>query len=128
MRKICFVLLLPLLFAFQCEEDDLSGFETSYFIQNETNTSLFFFGFENRLIEIDAQTAVLFRSDLNSETLPIRPSETIEFSTIQLFKNVDSDFILSYEQAPIDDNLWLFEEPSENRFEYTLVVTDELID
>lgn len=128
MKKICFVLLLPLLLSFQCEEDDLSGFETSYFIQNETNTPLFFFGFENRLIEINPQTSVLFRSDLNGETLPIQPSENIEFSNIELFKNVDSDLILTYEQEPIDDALWLFNEPSENRFEYTLVISQELID
>ncbi|MEO0571019.1 MAG: hypothetical protein AAF039_04890 [Bacteroidota bacterium] len=128
MKKIWFVLLLPLLFSFQCEEDDLSGFETSYFIQNETDIPLFFFGFQDRLIEIDSQTSVLFRSDLNSETLPIRPSENIEFSAIQLFKNVDSDFIVTYEQIPIDNSLWIFSEPSENRFEYILVITDELID
>lgn len=128
MRKICLVFLLPLLFAFQCEDDDGStGFETSYFIQNETNTSLFYFGFDDRLIEIEAQSSDLFRSELNNETLPIPPSESIDFSTLQLFRNVDSDIILIYEQTPIDDDQWLFDEPSENRFEYTLVITEELI-
>ena len=127
-KKVFLLLLLPLLFSFQCEEDDLSGFETSYFFDNQTTIPLFFFDFENRLIEIAPQTSVLFRSDLNSETLPIRPSENIEFSTIAFFKNVNSDFILTYEQTTIDDDLWQFNEPSENRFEYTLVVTEELID
>ena len=128
MRRYFIVLLLPLLFSFQCEDDDLSGFETSYMIQNNTNSTLFYLNAESRLVEIAQQSSLLIRSDLNNETLPIPPSENIELSSIQLYKNVASDFILSYEQTPIDDAFWAFEETSENRFEYTLELTESLLD
>ena len=40
----------------------------------------------------------------------------------------NDNFILVYEQNPIDDDLWVYSEPSENRFEYRLIITDATID
>ena len=128
MKRYFLVLLLPLLLSFQCEDDDFSGFETSYMIQNNTNSSLFYLDVENRLVEIAPQISLLIRSDLNNETLPIPPSENLELSSVQLFKSVASDFVLSYEQDPIDDSFWTFEETSENRFEYSLIITGSVVD
>ena len=128
MKRYFLVLLLPLLLSFQCEDDDFSGFETSYMIQNNTNSTLFYLDVENRLVEIAPQTSLLIRSDLNNETLPIPPSENLELSSVQLFKSVASDFVLSYEQDPIDDSFWTFEETSENRFEYSLIITESVVD
>ena len=38
-----------------------------------------------------------------------------------------NDFIQVYEQSPINDDLWLFNEPSVNRFQYSLIITDETL-
>ena len=128
MKKIFVLLILTLLLSTQCEDDLDSGFETSYIVQNNSSIDLFLLTEDNRFIEISSQSDLLVGSDLNSETNPISPSESFLFSSIRLYKSVTNDFILSYVQNPLSNDLWEFSEPVMNRFEYVLLITDELLD
>lgn len=127
MKRLVLVLLTPFLMATQCEDDfSDSGFETTYNIKNDTGTMLYLFRNE-RLFEIATQSEVEISSDLNTETKPIVPSQTITLEPILLYTKENDNFILAYEQRPIIDELWAYEEPSVNRFEYTLIITDEVL-
>jgi len=129
MKKIYLLLLLPLLVATTCEDDDVnSGFETQYIIQNDSSTDLILFTEGGGQLPIASQNELFVASDLNNDANPISPAESAIFSTIKLYEIIDEDFILVYNQDPIDDNFWTFSEPSENRFEYRLIITDELVD
>ncbi len=124
MKKIFLFLVLPFLFAFQCEDDVDSGFETSYIIQNGSNTDLFLLTESDSFVEISSQTEISIASDLNSVTEPILPTESFLFNSIRLYRSENENFILSYSQEPLDDEVWQLTEPTTNRFEYTLVITD----
>ena len=128
MKRVLLILLAPLLMSTQCEDDFVdSGFETTYLIQNDTNDDLFLL--ENgQFTTIVARTLVPIASDLNPDTEPIRPSQTVALTHIKLYRSQGGDFILVYQQDPINDESWDFEEPESNRFEYTLTITDTVID
>ncbi len=129
MKRLLLVLLAPLLMSTQCEDDfDNAGFETSYLLQNDSSITLFLLDERDSFREVETQSTLTIGSDLNSETNPITPSESFVFSDIKLYKMEDENFILVYEQTPINNSLWEFNEPLVNRFEYTLIITDELID
>lgn len=129
-KRLFLVLLLPLFVATTCEDDDasISGFETQYIIQNDSSIDLILFTEGGGQLPVASQSDFRIASDLNATTDPITPSESFIFSNIKLYKMVDANFILAYEQNPIDDALWVFSEPTENRFEYKLIITDDLID
>jgi hypothetical protein len=127
MKKIYLILLFPFLVATQCEEE-YSGFETSYLVYNDSSIDLFWLTEENRFIEIESQSTVSLGSTLNSETSSIVPSEAFVFYSVRLYSKVNDDYILVYVQDPLDDELWFFSEPTTNRYEYRLVITDDLID
>jgi len=121
--------LLPLIVATQCEEDELSsGFQTEYIIQNDSNTNLILFreGFEQVVIESTSNYQL--GSELNQTTNEIAPSESLVFNSVKLYIEENENFILIYNQDPIDDSLWEFSEPSENRFTYRLTITDANLD
>jgi hypothetical protein len=127
-RLIKAFLIVPFLMAFQCEDDIIdSGFETTYIIQNETDIDLFLLTEQDVFFQIASQSSRPVNSELNSETRPIEPSKSLNFSRIKLYKLEGNDYILVYEQTPIDDNLWVFNELEMNKFEYILVITDQLI-
>ncbi|WP_350286015.1 hypothetical protein [uncultured Croceitalea sp.] len=129
MRRLLALLLAPLLMATQCEDDfDNSGFETSYIIQNDSNTVLFLLNREESFIEIQRRSELSFGSDLNSETNPIAPSESLVFDEIKLYKKENENFIFVYGQSPLEDTTWMLDEPVMNRYEYRLVITDVLIE
>ncbi|EDP69644.1 hypothetical protein FBALC1_05648 [Flavobacteriales bacterium ALC-1] len=129
MKKIYILFLLPLLVATTCEDDDVnSGFESHYIIQNDSSTDLILFTEGGGQLSVVSQTELFVASDFNNTTDPISPSESAIFNNIKLYKVVGENFILVYNQSPIDDSLWVFNEPSGNRFEYRLVITDELVD
>ena len=129
MKKILLLLLIPLLLATQCDDEiDNSGFETDYLLQNNSSFDLFLLTEEDVFIDIESQSTQSIGNSLNSITSSIAPSESNVFSNIKLFKMENSNFILAYEQTPIDDDLWVFNEPSVNRYKFTLIITDELID
>lgn len=128
MKKIFLILLLPLIVATTCEEDDLSsGFETEYIIENNSSINLILIQEENFQITIESGSSLTLASDLNQETNPISPNETFTFNSIKLYKKENDNFILAYKQDPIDDNLWAFNEPVTNRYNYTLTITDDLL-
>ena len=129
MKRLLVLLFAPLLMATQCEDDfDNSGFETSYIIQNDSNTVLFLLNGEETFIEIQRQSELNFGSDLNSETNPIAPSESLVFDEIKLYKKENENFIFVYGQSPVEDATWMLDEPVTNRYEYRLVITDTLIE
>ena len=128
MKKLILLLCFPLFVATQCEDDLDSGFETSYIVQNNSSIDLFLLTKDNRFIEIPSQSNLLIGNDLNSETNPIAPSESFLFYSIRLYKSDSNNFILSYVQDPLSNDLWEFSEPVMNRFEYVLLITDELLD
>lgn len=128
MKKIFLLLLLPLIVATTCEEDDLnSGFETEYIIQNDSSIDLILLQEGGFQTTIENGTSFLLASDLNQETNSINPSETLAFNTIKLYKTENDNFILAYKQEPINDDLWTFDEPVTNRYNYTLIITDDLL-
>ncbi|WP_400077934.1 hypothetical protein [Winogradskyella sp. R77965] len=128
-KKLYVLLLLPLIVATQCEDDDInSGFETEYIIQNDSSIDLILFSESNMQFPIDSQSNLVVGSNLNQITEPILPTESFVFNNIKLYKMVDDNFILAYGQDPIDDNLWVFNEPSENRYVYKLIITDNSLD
>ncbi len=129
-KRLFLVLLLPLIVATQCDDDNdgISGFETQYIIQNNSSIDLILFTEGGGQLPVASQSDFRVASDLNNTTDPITPSESFIFSNIKLYKMVDSNFILTYEQSPLDDVLWVFNEPNENRYEYKLIITDDLID
>jgi hypothetical protein len=127
--KTFLIVLIPFLVAFQCDDEfDNSGFETSYIVQNDSSVDLYLLNEENRFVKVESQSSMSAGSTLNSITDPIVPSESFVFNNIKLYKMENDDFILSYIQDPIDDDLWIFSEPSMNRYEYTLFITDNLLD
>lgn len=129
MKRLFLLLLAPLLMATTCEDDfDNSGFETTYFIKNDSSTDLFILSDGDRLIAVGAQSTLSIGSDLSAATEPIVPSESSIFSEIKLYKMENEDFILVYGQNPINDSLWEFDEPTVNRYEFTLLITAGIID
>ena len=127
-KNIYLLFLMPLLLAMQCGEDDeYSGFETSYYIENNASIKLLYITDFDQIIKIEPQTLQLIRSSLNSETKPIPPTQSLLLSDIKLYKDERGSFILVYEQDPLNDDDWQFSEPTENRFDYKLVITDELL-
>jgi hypothetical protein len=127
-KNIYLLFLLPLLLAMQCGEDDeYSGFETSYYIENNASITLLYITDFDQIIKIEPQTIQLIGSSLNSETNPIPPTQSLLLSDIKLYKDERGSFILVYEQDPLNDSDWQFSEPIENRFDYKLVIKDELL-
>lgn len=127
MKRIFLLLLVPFFMATQCEDDENSGFETSYIIENNSSSKLFFLENGELFKSLEIQSNITIGSELNSETSPIEPSASLIFNEIKLYKEEDDNFILVYEQNPISNNLWIFNEPVENRFEYTQTITDDLL-
>lgn len=128
MKRIFLILLFPFLVAFQCEDDVDTGFETTYIIQNDSGTDLFFLDGQQRFIEVPSQSELSIASALKNEASPILPTEAFLFSEIKLYRSENDNFILSYSQDPLENGLWALTEPQVNRFEYTLVITNMDLD
>ena len=123
-KRLLFLLVVPMLMGTQCEDDlDNSGFETKYLIKNESSIDLYLIDGE-QIREVAFQNTYVIASDLNSETKPIIPSQTFTLTDILLYAKEGDNYILVYEQSPIDDSAWEYREPQVNRFEYTLFITD----
>jgi hypothetical protein len=129
MKKLFLLVLFPFLMSFQCEDDfENSGFETSYKIQNNSNMDLFYIDEYNQISQIAKQSSSIIGFTLNNETIPVMPTASLRFEAIKLYSLENEDYILRYQQTPVDDNLWVLTEPFENVFEYTLIITDQLLD
>ena len=125
MKKFYILCLFPLLFATTCEDDLNSGFETSYFIGNSSSIDLLYLSEGGNFIEISPGSKPLIGSILNSETIEVLPSEAMLFNAIKLYVPENGNFIQVYLQDPIDNDTWDLSEPVTNRFEYSLVITDD---
>ena len=121
-------MLFPFLVSFQCEDELDTGFETQYMIQNDLTSDLFLLNEGNTFVDIPAGASVIIGSALNPETSPITPSESFAFQHIRLYTREGQDYILAYTQDPVDDSQWIFEEPTANRYEYTLVISPAILD
>ena len=122
-------MLFPFLMSFQCEDDfENAGFETSYKIQNNSNVDLFYIDESNQIWQIAKQSSSIIGSTLNNETIAVMPTASLLFEAIKLYASENGDYVLRYQQTPVDDELWVLSEPLENVFEYTLVITDQLLD
>ena len=128
MRKLPIILFLaPLLIAIQCEPDEIVV-STVYIIQNDSNTNLIFNTEEAGVTVIASQTSYVFNLGPNASTV-VSPAQNSNINSIQLFKlDSDQNQVLAYEQTPIMDELWSLNELSSLEYEYTLIITDDLID
>ncbi|MCX2718032.1 hypothetical protein [Lentiprolixibacter aurantiacus] len=124
MKRIFLILLFPFLVAFQCDDDVDTGFETTYIIRNDSSTDLYFLDSQERFVGLPGQSELSIGSALKNEASPLLPSESFVFNDIRLYRSENGNFILSYQQDPVEDEIWSLTEPSINRFEYTLVITD----
>jgi len=88
---------------------------------------LFLLKEEDRFLKIDSQSTISIGSNLNSTTSPIGPSESFVFSSIKLYSKDNGNFILVYTQDPINDDSWIYSEPVKNRYEYKLVIPEDVI-
>ncbi len=128
MKKKFLLLLVPFLLAFQCDEEELSGFETNYLLQNDTSSDLFYLSENDNFIAVESQSRFSFGSSLNPVSSPITPADSELFSAIKLYVLTGTDYVLVYSQNPVDDAVWRLTEPETNRFEYRLTITDSDID
>lgn len=128
MKKKLLLLFVPLLLAFQCDEEELTGFETNYILQNDTSIDLFYLSENDNFIAVENQSRFSIGSSLNPVTSPISPTDSGLFSTIKLYALNVADYILVFSQDPIDDASWTFSEPETSRFEYRLIITDSTLD
>lgn len=128
-RTAILIAFAPLLMAMQCDDDvDSTGFETSYLIQNDSGADLFLVSAGSGFTEIKSTASFPLGSDLNTTTVPIPPSASGTIGDIELFERVNGNYIRVYQQAPLDDELWEFREPSTNRYEYLFRITDDLLE
>ncbi len=128
MKKKFLLLLVPFLLAFQCDEEELSGFETNYLLQNDTSSDLFYLSENDNFIAVESQSRFSFGSSLNPVASPISPADSELFSAIKLYVLTGADYVLVYSQEPIGDEAWGLTELETNRFEYRLTITDSDID
>ena len=124
MKKKLLLLLAPFLLAFQCDEEELPGFETNYILQNDTANDLYYLTENDNYIAVESQSRFSFGSSFNPVTSPISPTELGAFNSIELYMLSGTDYVLVYSQDPIDDVAWILTEPETNRYEYRLVITD----
>jgi hypothetical protein len=104
------------------------SFRTDYIIQNNSSIDIILTvdGGVQRLIERQSKELVGITTHCGNVVIP---SENIAFTNISIHKgDNENNLILIYEQEPIIDDLWNYIEKSIYDFEYTLIITDELID
>lgn len=128
MNRIVLLMLLPFLMATTCVEDiETTGFESEYFLKNDAGSDLFLLDEDNVFVKIESGTTKSIGNALNPETSPISPSASYVINAIKLYTKEGDDFVLVYTQELINDNLWIFNEPTVNRYTYTLIIKDALL-
>jgi len=128
MKKLILVLMAPFLMATQCETDEDPVYRTEYAIQNDSNSDLILITEEAGEALIQTHTSQFTAVASNSYSF-VLPSENSAFNHINLYKrNNNGNLVLAYEQMPIMDGFWTFNEVSSYVAEYTLVINDDLIE
>lgn len=129
MKKLFIVLLIPLLMATQCDDDKILNYQTSYFIENNSSIDLILVTEDNTEIVIESQTNYQIGNDIRDSNIAVMPSENNLFNSLELYKlDPNDNLILAYQQEIINDDLWLFDDSGISLYQYTLVLTDDLID
>ncbi|MBL7474084.1 hypothetical protein [Robertkochia sediminum] len=124
-KKTAFLILLPFLFAFQCEEEvENIDFASDYIIQNNSGTPIFLIRDNNNIEEIPAGDILYVSTDFNSVEGPVSPAETESINFIRLYIDNGGDLILFYEQEPLNNEAWVFSDIGNMRYEYRLIITD----
>jgi hypothetical protein len=126
-RTIFYILLiLPILFSFQCEEDineDL--FQTNLVITNNSSIDLVLETDNNIISTIETQDSQYIEG-YSSEAGFAMPSDIPTISSIKMYsRDENQNLILVYDQSPLVDNLWIINESTTMDVDHVLVITDE---
>ena len=130
MKKLCFLIFIPLLFAIQCEDDVLSDplFQTLYTVQNNSSLDLYYINPDTEFLLIPNQSKFIVASDLNQANTAITPEDSDQLETLKLYELIEGNYVLYYEQDPIDNALWDVGEPTVDNFKFTLTLEEIVID
>lgn len=130
MKKLYLLLFfVPLFLAFQCEEDEVPGFDTNYIIQNDASVTVFYATISNQFIEIEPDDTLIIGNDRNPNAEALLPSDNLFLTDgLRIYIQQDENFIQVYQQQPINDAAWTLLEPTQNFFEYRFIITDALLD
>ena len=128
MKKLCFLIFIPLLFAIQCEDDVLPLFQTLYTVQNNSSLDLYYINPDTEFLLIPNQSKFIVASDLNQANTAITPEDSDQLETLKLYELIEGNYVLYYEQDPIDNALWDVGEPTVDNFKFTLTLEEIVID
>ena len=67
-------------------------------------------------------------SDLNQANAAITPEDSDQLETLKLYELIEGNYVLYYEQDPIDNALWDVGEPTVDNFKFTLILEEIVID
>ena len=125
-KKILLILVAFTLMASQCDEDE-TLLQTNFIVQNDTSIDLIFITEAGDEVIIESGDS-LAPSSAVDETF-IAPADHSPFTSLTLFKtDTNGDWVQTYEQNPITKAPWVFNEQSPLDANYTLVLTDSIIE
>ena len=134
MKSLFIVLLVTLFMAIQCEKDPI--YENIYRIQNNSSYDLILITQEEE-VNIAAPTEFKSEYDITQVTDSyslIPPSENIIFNEIILYReDSNGNQFITYEQLPIQDDLWILDSSAGYGIEnpnyniWVLSITDDLL-
>ena len=141
MKILKLLLLVPFLFAFQCEEEIDSPIHkslTRLIIDNQTDYELFFITKHNDILTINSNSDFQLIYNHNLEDSPINPSDfdLLSNDEFKLYKtDNDGNLILVYNQTPINNDAWVpctttlqsKTSPNINEYCHSLIITDDMI-
>jgi hypothetical protein len=116
------------LFAIQCEDDVLPLFQTLYTVQNNSSLDLYYINPDTEFLLIPNQSKFIVASDLNQDNAAISPEASDQLETLKLYELIEGNYVLYYEQDPIDNALWDVGEPTVDNFKFTLTLEEIVID
>ena len=67
-------------------------------------------------------------SDLNQDNIAITPEDSDQLEILKLYELIEGNYVLYYEQDPINNALWDVGEPTVDNFKFTLTLEEIVID
>lgn len=129
MKKLLILVFAPLLMATQCNEDMDPIFATEFYIQNNASVDILYLTQDAQEVLIKPNSRKSIAFDTNTTESSILPSENSIFNSVTLFKSDgNGTMINAYEQDPINNELWVLHDSGSLDFEYTLYITNYLIE
>lgn len=105
-----------------------ANFNTNYLVQNDSSTDIIL-TIDNGVQRQIKRKSNWFISNTNHCDSIVIPSKNNTFKSLQIHKgDAQNNLILIYEHEKILDSMWNLNEKSNNEFEYTLIITDDLFD